>query len=92
MTLSRTQLSDTPYYRVAEQPEVTLQGGSPGPVSPVSTGPLFTSPVACVASPIAQQMLTQGPQAHKWHVETCEMATNSVKELFQVFLSATLFF
>ena len=27
----------------------------------------------------------QGPQAHRWHVETCEMAANSAKELFQVF-------
>ena len=50
--------------------------------SPVSTGPLFPSPVACLALPIsaiAWWTPTQGPQANRWHVETCKMATNSVK-------------
>ena len=48
------------------------------PVSPVSTGPLFPSPVACLASPISAI-------ARWWHVGTCEMAANSAKVLFRVF-------
>ena len=55
------------------------------PVSPVSTGPLFPSlmvclvshrqTLACLALPISAitwQTPTQGPQAHRWHVETCQ--------------------
>ena len=59
-----------------------------GPVSLVSTGSLFPSLVACLALPInaiARWMPTQGPQPHRWHVETCDMAANNAKEPFQVF-------
>ena len=31
----------------------------------------------------------QSPQAHKWHVKTCEVAVNNVKELFWVFFPTT---
>ena len=54
-----------------------------GPVSPVSTGPLF--PVACLALPIsafARRTPTHHPKAHKYLVETCKMAANSATELF----------
>ena len=56
-----------------------------GPVSPVSTGPLFPSLVACLTLPIsaiAWRTLTQRPEAHRYHVETCGMA-NSATELFR---------
>ena len=57
-----------------------------GPVSPVSTGPLFPSLVACLALPIsaiAWRTPTQHPEAHRYHVETCEMAANSATELLR---------
>ena len=57
-----------------------------GPVSPVSTGPLFPSLVACLALPIsaiAWQTPTQRPEVHRYNVETCEMAANSATELFR---------
>ena len=59
-----------------------------GPVSPVLTGPLYPSLVACLALPIsdiAWQTPTQHPEAHRYHVETCEMAVNSATELFREF-------
>ena len=57
-----------------------------GPVSPVSTGPLFPSLVACLALPIsaiAWRTPTQHSEAHRYYVETCEMAANSATELFR---------
>ena len=55
----------------------------------VSTGPLFSSLLACLVSPIsaiAQQTPTPGTHAHSIHVsgdmshvQTCEMAVNNVK-------------
>ena len=53
-------------------------------VSPVSTGPLFSSPVALASlvSTIARWTPTQGPKAHRWHVETCKMTANSAKNSF----------
>jgi len=57
-----------------------------GPVSPVSTRPLFPSLVACLALPIsaiAWRTLTQHPEAHRYHVEICETAANSATELFR---------
>ena len=51
-----------------------------GLVSPVSTRPLFPSLVACLVLPInaiAWWTPTQHPEAHRYHVETCEMAANS---------------
>ena len=57
-----------------------------GPVSPVSTGPLFPSLVACLTLPIsaiAWRTPTQRPEAHRYHVETCGMAANSATELFR---------
>ena len=59
-----------------------------GPVSPVSTGPLFPSPWLawrCQNSAIALQTPTHGSQVHSRHAETCEMATNSAKKLVRVF-------
>ena len=56
------------------------------PVSPVSTGPLFPSLVACLTLPIsaiAWRTHTQRPEVHRYHVETCEMAVNSATELFR---------
>ena len=65
---------------------MVLQGRGTGPVSPVSTGHLFPSLMACLASPIsaiAQWTPTQCPKAHRYHVETCEIAANSGTELFR---------
>ena len=50
---------------------------------PMLTPPdnFFPHPVACLALPISAitwQTLTHGPQAHRWHVETCKMAENSI--------------
>ena len=56
-----------------------------GPVSLVSTGPLFPSLAACLALPISAiswRTPTKCPEAHRYHVETCEMAANSATELF----------
>ena len=54
------------------------------PIGPVSTGPLFSSIMACLASPIisaiARQTPTQCQQAHRYHFETCEMAANIATE------------
>ena len=60
-------------------------------VSPVSTGPLLSSPMACLASPISANPRwtpTQGPKPHRCHVETCEMAANSAKILTSPFFQA----
>jgi len=59
-----------------------------GPVSPVSTGPLFPHSwlALCLALPIsdvAWQTPTQHPKAHRYHVESCEIAANSATELFR---------
>ena len=57
-----------------------------GLVSLVSTGPLFPPLVACLALPIsaiARRTPTQCPKAHRYHVETCEMAANSATKLFR---------
>ena len=57
-----------------------------GPISPVSTGPLFPLLVACLAMPIsaiAWRTPTQHREAHRYHVETCEMAANSAREMFR---------
>ena len=58
-----------------------------GPVSPVSTGPHFSSLVACLVLPIsavAWRTPTQRPEAHRYHVETCKMAANNaVPRVFQ---------
>ena len=61
-----------------------------GPVSPVSTGPLFPSLVACPALPIsafAWRTPTQRPEAHRYHVETlrdgCEQCNRTVPRVFQ---------
>ena len=62
-----------------------LRAVAAGPVSLVSTGPLFPPLMACLAlpiSPIARWTPMQRPEAHRYHVETCEMAANSVTELF----------
>ena len=61
-----------------------------GPVSLVSTGPLFPSPMAYLASPIsaiARWMPTQGPQPYTWHLETCEMALskNGLRSNLKIF-------
>ena len=59
---------------------------APGLVSPVSTVPLFPLLVAYLVLPIistiARRMPTQRPKAHRYHVETCEMAANNAIELF----------
>ena len=62
-----------------------------GSVSPVSTGPLFPSLVACPVpvclalpiSAIAVRTPAQRTEAHRYHVETCEMAANSTTELLR---------
>ena len=64
-----------------------------GPVSPVSTGPLFPSLDACLAPPIiaiARRTPTQRPQAHRYQVETCMMAVSSATELFDELFSQQL--
>ena len=48
---------------------------APGLVSPVSTVPLFPSLVAYLVLPSISK-------AHRYHVETCEMAANNAIELF----------
>ena len=63
-----------------------------GLVCLVSTGPLFLSLMVCLAFPISVitwRMLTHHSQAHRWHVENCDMATNSAKEVFWVLLPTT---
>ena len=60
------------------------------PYRAVATGPVirfqldpFPPPVACLGSPIAWQIPTQYLMRHRYHDETCEMATNSATELFR---------
>ena len=55
-----------------------------GPVSPVSTGPLFTSLVAWPGVANQRHCSADAPEAHNYHVETCEMTAHSATELFHV--------
>ena len=56
-----------------------------GLVSPVSTRLLFslTRVVACLSSLISTTAWRTPHTMPRYHVETCEMATNSATELFQ---------
>ena len=63
-----------------------------GLVCLVSNGPLFLSLTVCLALPISVitwRMPTNHSQAHRWHVENCDMAANSVKEVLWVLLPTT---
>ena len=63
---SRSKLSCPHLYGVC------YRAVAAGPVSPVSTGPLFPSPVACLALPISAivwRTPTQRPEAHRYQLK-----------------------